>query len=157
MLLGNRLIVLYHPRHPCEKKTRRKPAHQLLLSTGPSVRQEPEEEDPQPSPIPCAQVESSNCSATRVISMDDPPSGSFNRKNANDKRSIPTSASQQAARNSRRFATRRENRKGHDASQMDVLQIPLSKQNVVGLFYLNPFIYGPSSDVAWKLNSSKMN
>src|SRR5262245_34179715 len=48
------------------------------------------------SPISRAQVEFSNCSATRAISMDGPPSGSFNRMNANDNRRIPTSASSRA-------------------------------------------------------------
>jgi hypothetical protein len=38
---------------------------------------------------------------------------------------------------------------------VDVLQIRPSKQDKVTLFYLKPFIYGPSSDVALNLSNSK--
>src|SRR5215831_11113492 len=47
-------------------------------------------------PISRARVGSSNGSTNRIISMDGPPSGSFNRTNANDKGRIPTSASSKA-------------------------------------------------------------
>ena len=45
--------------------------------------------------------------------------------------------------------------KNAQTGDKDVLQIRPSKQDKVTLFYLKPFIYGPSSDGALNLSNSK--